>query len=576
MPQPQVTFGGLSRLRREASCRPVWRNLSSRGGSAYYNANATDYYRFKQRTSDPSDPAGITERVRVGVCQATAHGSTATWTSVMMGPFVSRGGYDWTTLYYPNIFFDVIEEVEAREAAWQAALDAEVLEMEMDDDDVAEHKDVPVRPRKRDWGVQSFFAAPVDEDGRPLSWPPLHVHHWEAIQQGSSGVLVTTGDGLCAGAGGRASAPASKSDSDSGGAEVECFGFDLGGAVSMHSPPVPMDMDINDVRPAGSAPLVWYFHAAVKVPRVVRASTPRVSLHSLVLRATSGATPPIPFAPLWAPTHADSYTYATGKMPRGGTLLRVRLHAHLLQDTLLHAATPEELGYTAAQGGTGRHRGTLGGGLAVEHDCFARPVRAAGFPSAAALRVRLLAMPQLVCSVEGRSVLVDGLRYARAGDVQCAAWRFAAGATFTLTTLMYATPTHQPIDVPPAYMDGYRQIHLFFDVFYASDDGQAHMTFDRYSASAEGLLDRDVHACVELAREAVVPAAPPTLPPPPPSLPAAHWQPPQPGDTQLGAAALCATGLAGLMLLCGALLRRRVAWRGSYQKVEVGADRTDK
>ena len=186
---------------------------------------------------------------------------------------------------------------------------------------------------------------------------------------------------------------------------------------------------------------------------------------------------------------------------------------------MLHAASPEELGYTAARGGTGGPRGTLGGGFAVEHDCFARPVRAAGFPSASALRARLLAMPQLVCSAEGAlCYIVDGQRYARAGDVQCAAWRFAAGATFTLTTLIHATPAHQPIDVPPAYMNGYRQIHLFFDLFYASDDGQAHMSYDRYSASAESLLDRDVHACVQLAREAVVPAAPPTLPPPPPSL----------------------------------------------------------
>ena len=102
---------------------------------------------------------------------------------------------------------------------------------------------------------------------------------------------------------------------------------------------------------------------------------------------------------------------------------------------------------------------------------------------------------------QGRSVIVDGQRYARAGDVQCAAWRFAAGATFTLTTLIHATPAHQPIDVPPAYMNGYRQIHLFFDLFYASDEGQAHMSYDRYSASAESLLDRDVHACVQLARD---------------------------------------------------------------------------
>ena len=287
-------------------------------------------------------------------------------------------------------------------------------------------------------------------------------------------------------------------------------------------------------------------------------------MHSLVPRATSGATPSIPFAPLWAPTHADSYTYATGTLHRGGTLLRVRLHAHLLQDTLLHAASPEELGYTAARGGTGGLRGTLGGGFAVEHDCFARPVRAAGFPSASALRARLLAMPQLVCSAEGAlCYIVDGQRYARAGDVQCAAWRFAAGATFTLTTLIHATPAHQPIDVPPAYMNGYRQIHLFFDLFYASDEGQAHMSYDRYSASAEGLLDRDVHACVQLAREAVVPAAPPTLPPPPPSLPAVAARGHSarrccPVRRRLGwpHAAVCS----------GALLRRRAAWRGSYRK----------
>ena len=72
---------------------------------------------------------------------------------------------------------------------------------------------------------------------------------------------------------------------------------------------------------------------------------------------------------------------------------------------MLHAASPEELGYTAARGGTGGLRGTLGGGFAMEHDCFARPVRAAGFPSASALRARLLAMPQLVCSAHKGALL---------------------------------------------------------------------------------------------------------------------------------------------------------------------------
>ena len=73
---------------------------------------------------------------------------------------------------------------------------------------------------------------------------------------------------------------------------------------------------------------------------------------------------------------------------------------------LLHAASPEELGYTAARGGTGGLRGTLGGGFAVEHDCFARPVRAAGFPSASALRARLL---------DGRQLLEPGWAPGRRG-----------------------------------------------------------------------------------------------------------------------------------------------------------------
>ena len=285
-----------------------------------------------------------------------------------------------------------------------------------------------------------------------------------------------------------------------------------------------------------------------------------------MLRATVGrhAAHPI-HAPLWAPTHADSYTYATGTLHRGGTLLRVRLHAHLLQDTLLHAASPEELGYTAARGGTGGPRGTLvvagsPWSMTASLGPCARPASQAPRPCG-----RACSPCRSSCAPPTRA-----LCYRRRPAVRACGRRAVRRLALRGRRDIHAHHPDSRHTCPPANRRATR-LHEWLPAdppvlrprFYASDDGQAHMSYDRYSASAESLLDRDVHACVQLAREAVVPAAPPTLPPPPPSLPAVAARGHSarrccPVRRRLGwpHAAVCS----------GALLRRRAAWRGSYRK----------
>ena len=465
-------------MRSESACEPSYRNFSSLGGNAYYHKDATGYYAFRRAAHKPvHGTMELTQRLRAGVCQAAMH--DATWTTMIIGPFVTQGGYDWTSAYLPNVFFDVIREKEDSRAK------AEAMEEEFEDDDDEDVRKVAAQPRHF-YGVQAFFAAPIDIDGRVLSWPPLHVHHFEAMPLGTTGVMVTTGDSLCTLTG------------TEGSDETECYGMDLGGGVAVHAPPLPMDLDMNDVRPAGSPPLTWSLHAATKVVNVhdfERRRWPLVDLHTLILKATASSG--IPFAPLFAPTDADSFMFATGRMPYAGRLLKTRLHAHLFQDVTLHAGSPAELGFASA-------------GLTVEHDCFSRRVATSGFQTGAALRSHMLSVSPLVCFVEGSHVLIDGGRYVRAGVARCDEWRFASRDPFTLTTLIYANPAYVPIEAPPGFMDGYRQIHLFLDIFYSPEDHAPHMSSGRYSGLDDSPSAKTEMAdtCLQLAEDAAIRLAP--------------------------------------------------------------------
>ena len=83
-------------------------------------------------------------RLKVGTCTKPADAG-ATWRWQQVGPFRSRGGYDWWNLYYRDMF-----KLKAELAALSPG---------------------------HELGVTAHFHSMVDSNGAILPLPPLHTHH---------------------------------------------------------------------------------------------------------------------------------------------------------------------------------------------------------------------------------------------------------------------------------------------------------------------------------------------------------------------------------------------------------------
>ena len=170
---------------------------------------------------------------------------------------------------------------------------------------------------------------------------------------------------------------------------------------------------------------------------------------------------------------------------------------------VLHAASPEELGYTAARGGTGGPRGTLvvagsPWSMTASLGPCARPASQAPRPCG-----RACSPCRSSCAPPKGALL-----YRRRPAVRACGRRAVRRLALRGRRDIHAHHPDSRHTCPPANRRATR-LHEWLPAdppvlrprFYASDDGQAHMSYDRYSASAESLLDRDVHACVQLARD---------------------------------------------------------------------------
>ena len=151
----------------------------------------------------------------------------SSWHVQRVGPLRSSGGYDWWQLSGRDVAM-LASEVRARSAVFL---------------------------------VESFIGA-IDGSGAPIAYPPLHLHHVHILPEQPSLrfhylgapyethmnlVIERHGEWNFAGA-----TPAVR-------AEAEPAGY--GRLVSW---PLDIDSEINDVRPAGSPPLTWWFELALR------------------------------------------------------------------------------------------------------------------------------------------------------------------------------------------------------------------------------------------------------------------------------------------------------------------------
>merc|ERR1712232_604683 len=116
--------------------------------------------------------------------------------------------------------------------------------------------------------------------------------------------------------------------------------------------PLTINGELNDVRPAGSQPLEWWYQTAIRIvpkrPRIAMSASFRpLSFHYMWspgrLDISDQSTMVNTFK---APTDRSTFIWYTGKMHFNATLVRGKVHTHntLFNDTFLFAATPEDLG----------------------------------------------------------------------------------------------------------------------------------------------------------------------------------------------------------------------------------------
>lgn len=325
--------------------------------------------------------------------------SDSRWHVQRIGPFLSKGGYDW----------------------WQMAAH-DVLNMSA--------ASLPACLLESALGV-------VDLHGTPLSYPPFHIHHIHISPEQESlryhdpknfsiqYVLERHGEW-----GHRV--PSTEAEPDG-----FCRKIDF---------PLVLDMEINDARPAGSAPLTWYLQLAVRWRPFVQGDR---SVSVMNIRNPNHNFPGAPPTPshttysdahqlsqeayFWVPTANPFVSWYTGhiQMPgfRHGTLRYIKGHNHenLLVKSLMFAAPLDalQLGEAFTKASTAFHVHQLS-------------LNASGYGTFDSLErhLRLRAQDALVCVVVPTYEVQHGVHYDRPPDSACRPWSFRQGDPVTFVTFL--------------------------------------------------------------------------------------------------------------------------------------------
>jgi len=225
-----------------------------------------------------------------------------------LGPFVSRGGFDWHKMKLEDPY------------GLRSTIPSGSISM------------------------TGFTVMPVDERGEILGNPPIHVHHAnlgpncgdaQCRRSDLRRVSQWHGDSQCSASAGGAACYAT--------VLPEGFGFRVAEALRL-------DVDFNDVRPEGSADLHFWLETAISIAEPVPAQ-PNHELGTVILG--------VPFRCEWWKQHPDlqrlyfvppdhpSALWATARMPTSGTFVAGKLetHQHMFDVAWVFAGvSPEDLG----------------------------------------------------------------------------------------------------------------------------------------------------------------------------------------------------------------------------------------
>lgn len=325
----------------------------------------------------------------------------ATW---LIGPFTSTGGFDWW--------------------AFNATLDTSAL---------------PAEAAVGSWAFTFHAGAPSEtgEASAQLLLPPLHNHHTK-FGVGSGGLAEHT---EIAGDVARACPPS----------DLACQAYDL--AASNHYKILPLDGAsilslYNDVRPAGSSPLVWHLRLTLTFESLQTAaarSMRPVELMSVAAPARLDSW----FGTLNVPKSQDALVAFEGRWPVSGTFVgwkrsgRHHAHAAIFHYAFLIDAPASELGLRETR-------------FASSNGCDPPTARAAGFTSNAAMLGYLRRQcpscfaERLLCWANETLEVIDGVAYDRLPTMRCREDRMPFVQNVSYTSLTFTGPRTETFSPEPA------------------------------------------------------------------------------------------------------------------------------
>ena len=413
--------------------------------------------------------------VQLGSC-VVAHGQYE-WHTQRIGPFRSTGGFDYWQFSWSDV------------GSLGAVLDG-----------------LPPGARI---GMTAHWSGPLDSAEAPLGLPPLHVHHihvsptsfeYENFRAGADCLLwgyacyddatlmQHHGDKQCV--------------TDEGG--TDCFADDYSRTPKLVYGPIGIFAEFNDVRPASSPPMSWWYQFSMRIASPAETAAP-ISSHYLVnsgkFVVSGTATDAVGL--IHVPSSVDSFHFYTGRMPFAGKLVFTKYHSHatVFHRSLLFAATTQQLG--------------------LDRNPFWMPASyqsvvttCTGLANNSLLEAKLMSMlhsaqllahtskhtssaashtsehtssatssvsvdePHLVCAATGRLERIGERWYDRQARIECAPWVFHQDDIFTVIQLNGPTAAaggngFEGMASVEAGQFNFRQ-HDNWILWYTADDGESH------------------------------------------------------------------------------------------------------
>lgn len=401
----------------------------------------------KDYAKRPRDVASKDGRPKTIRCVGKEETEDGRWHVERIGPFRSTGGNDWWQFAYLDMF------------GFGGSLGEKYR----------------ILGEGNPIGMTAHWSGPITPEGSPIGLPPLHIHHIHMTEGAgfswSSDILDCVVKGSNCPDGGMMFAHHGDKqllhvdDERDGGTHT--FGEDYGSewAKKVYEP-VSCTGEINDMRPAGSPEIEWWYQTAVRVVEGKKRDARKpLSMHYLYNPFEIGVDTQFSrFATFRTHPSHDSVHVYTGRMPFAGEIVHADGHEHMgaAQQMFLFEGTPEDLGldklpfdYTWVPLKASLALDALGLAPAV-----AEPAAGVNNQKIVDLILDNIAKGRAyqVCHSKANRVKLDGKQWDRAGTLECNPWSFESGTQYTSVSFNGNTALPDMLDAPGLYYNAVSKI----------------------------------------------------------------------------------------------------------------------